>query len=109
MRRTSSEGAGPAEETMPRTDKEFMTKAEYNRWLVKQQNAKMAEETREEAKTGEEVIKERMRKHTQQGLSRCAGAPPLHGCARVPRTFLTAVPSPRRAALPAGNRPPWCR
>jgi len=54
-----------------RTDsKEFQTKAEYNRWLVRQENAKSAEETRTQAKAGEEIIKERQRRHTTQGLSR---------------------------------------
>ena len=28
-------------------NKDFMTKAEYNRWLVRQANARMAEETRQ--------------------------------------------------------------
>ena len=54
-----------------RTDsKEFQTKAEYNRWLVRQENAKSAEETRTQAKAGEDIIKERQRRHTTQGLSR---------------------------------------
>ena len=66
------EAAQPKEEEMqPRAEgKEFMTKAEYNRWLVRQQNAKMAEETRQMAKEGEDIIKERQRTHTAQGLSR---------------------------------------
>ena len=70
MRRSG--GEAPAEtETLQRSDnKEFMTKAEYNRWLVRQQNAKMAEETRQMAKEGEDIIKERQRTHTAQGLSR---------------------------------------
>jgi hypothetical protein len=62
----------PKEEEAPRmgTDKEFTTKAEYNRWLVRQDNAKSAEQTRQEAKAGEEIIKERQKRHTSQGLSR---------------------------------------
>lgn len=61
----------PKEEEAPRTsDKEFTTKAEYNRWIVRQENARSAEMTREEAKAGEDIIKERQRKHTAQGLSR---------------------------------------
>ena len=51
---TGDAAANTAEDTIQRSDnKEFMTKAEYNRWLVKQENAKMAEETREQAKSGE--------------------------------------------------------
>ena len=48
--------------------KEFMTKAEYNRWLLKQENARLADERREEAKAGEEIIKERQRQHTTRGV-----------------------------------------
>ena len=54
----------------PLMGEEVMTKAEYNRWLVRQENAKMAEETRQAAKQGEDIIKDRQRKHTTQGLSR---------------------------------------
>jgi len=61
----------PKEEEAVRSEqKEFTTKAEYNRWLVRQENAKSAEVTRDEAKAGEEIIKERQRRHTTQGLSR---------------------------------------
>ena len=64
-------GDAPKEEEVVRTnEKEFTTKAEYNRWLVRQANAASAEETREQAKAGEELIKERQRAHTSQGLSR---------------------------------------
>ena len=69
-----SRGGGteaPKEEEAVRSEqKEFTTKAEYNRWLVRQQNAKMADEARDAAKAGEEIIKERQRRHTTQGLSR---------------------------------------
>jgi len=55
----------------PRSEsKEFMTKAEYNRWLLRQENAKLADDLRESAKAGEEVIKERQRQHTTRGLAR---------------------------------------
>lgn len=50
--------------------KEFTTKAEYNRALVRQDNWATAEEMRSQSKAGEEFIKERQRKHTTQGLSR---------------------------------------
>ena len=61
----------PKEEEGVRTEqKEFTTKAEYNRWLVRQENAKSADATRDAAKAGEEIIKERQRRHTTQGLSR---------------------------------------
>lgn len=61
----------PKEEEGVRAEqKEFTTKAEYNRWLVRQENAKSADATREAAKAGEEIIKERQRRHTTQGLSR---------------------------------------
>ena len=46
------------------------TKAEYNRWLVNQEKWAMAEEIRSQGKSGEEVIKERQRRHASQGLSR---------------------------------------
>ena len=46
------------------------TKAEYNRWLISQEKWQTAEDIREQGKTGEEVIKERQRRHTTQGLSR---------------------------------------
>ena len=71
MLRARGNADAPKEEEAPRTsEKEFTTKAEYNRWLVRQENAKSAELTREEAKSGEEIIKERQRRHTTQGLSR---------------------------------------
>ena len=45
----------PKEEEGVRTEqKEFTTKAEYNRWLVRQENAKSADATRDAAKAGEE-------------------------------------------------------
>lgn len=46
------------------------TKAEYNRWLVSQEKWQAAEEIRTQGKEGEEIIKERQRRHTTQGLSR---------------------------------------
>ena len=66
------EAAAAKEEDVrsPGETKEFTTKAEYNRWLVRQQNAAIAEETRQAAKAGEEFIKDRKQKHTSQGLSR---------------------------------------
>ena len=58
-------------DTAPRsTEKEFTTKAEYNRALVRQEKWATAEEMRKEGKAGDEVIKDRQRKHTTQGLSR---------------------------------------
>ena len=69
MRRAGQET--PAEAEAPRTEtKEFMTKAEYNRWLIKQENAKLADERRQAAKAEEEFVKERQRSHTARGLSR---------------------------------------
>ena len=47
-----------------------MTKAEYNRWLLRQENMRMADEQRETAKAGEELVKERQRSHTARGLAR---------------------------------------
>ena len=52
------------------TAKDFTTKAEYNRALVRQENWASAEEMRTASKSGVEFIKERQRKHTAQGLSR---------------------------------------
>jgi hypothetical protein len=46
------------------------TKAEYNRQLLKQENAKMAEQARQAAEAGKEMIRERQRKHATEGLSR---------------------------------------
>jgi hypothetical protein len=46
------------------------TKAEYNRWLVSQEKWQTAENIRQQNKSGEEIIKERQRRHTTQGLSR---------------------------------------
>ncbi len=54
----------------PDQAKEFTTKAEYNRALVRQENWAVAEEMRSASKAGEEFIKERQRKHSTQGLSR---------------------------------------
>lgn len=51
-------------------EKEFTTKAEYNRALLRQEKWNMAEGVRADGKAGEEIIKERQRKHTTQGLSR---------------------------------------
>jgi len=71
MRRSGD--AAPKEEDLQRSGgdgKEFMTKSEYNRWLLRQENSKMADDARQSAKAGEEIIKERLRKHTAQGLSR---------------------------------------
>lgn len=73
MRRNSQTGAEAlpdAAEAQRSDDKQFTTKAEYNRWLVRQENAKMAEETRKAAKVGDDIIKERTRTHTARGLSR---------------------------------------
>ena len=50
--------------------KEFTTKAEYNRAMLRQEKWAQAEQTRAEQKKGEDIIKERTRKHTTQGLSR---------------------------------------
>ena len=54
----------------PESGKEFTTKAEYNRALVRQENWASAEATRLASREGVEFIKERQRKHTTQGLSR---------------------------------------
>ena len=69
--RTHGAADAPEKEEAPRTsDKEFTKKAEYNRYLIRQANAKSADETRQEMKGGQDIIKERQRKHTAQGLSR---------------------------------------
>ena len=61
----------PKEEETRRTgEKEITTKAAYSQALVRQENARIAELTRLEAKNGEEIIKTRQRAHTSQGLSR---------------------------------------
>ena len=69
MRRGGQE-APPETEGVRSETKDYMTKADYNRWLLRQENAKIAEATREQAKAGDELIKERQRRHTAQGLSR---------------------------------------
>jgi len=51
-------------------DKEFTTKAEYNRALLRQEKWQTAEGVRADGKVGEDIIKERKHKHTAQGLSR---------------------------------------
>jgi len=50
--------------------KEFTTKAEHNRWLLTQEKHAVAEQTRQDAKSGSELVKERQRQHATQGLSR---------------------------------------
>jgi len=67
MTETPKEGNEP---TRNEGGKEFTTKAEYNRALVRQENWSTAEQMRSESKQGEDFIKERQRVHTQQGLSR---------------------------------------
>ena len=69
MRRTQEQPAEP-EAQHAHDSKELTTKAQYNRWLKRQENAKLADETRQAAKAGEEIIKERVRDHTTRGLSR---------------------------------------
>jgi hypothetical protein len=49
---------------------EYSTKAEYNRALLRNANWQAAEEMRAKMKDNDEMIKERTRKHTAQGLSR---------------------------------------
>ena len=52
MNRRGGEGSQSAKEEEPRSDgKEIFSKAQYNRWLVRQQNAKMAEATKRRADT----------------------------------------------------------
>ena len=50
--------------------KTFTTKAEYHRWLIQQEKWATAESIRQSGKEGEEMIKERQRKHTTAGLTR---------------------------------------
>lgn len=50
--------------------KQFTTKAEYHRWLIQQEKWATAESIRQNGKQGEEMIKERQRKHTSAGLTR---------------------------------------
>jgi len=67
----SSDTAAKKEDGSPGSpQKEFTTKAEYNRWLVSQEKWQTAEEMRSQGKAGEEIIKERQRRHTSQGLAR---------------------------------------
>jgi len=54
----------------PAENADITKKVEYNRWLVRQDNTKSANEVREAQKEGTDVIKERQRLHATQGLSR---------------------------------------
>ncbi len=54
----------------PADNADITKKVEYNRWLVRQENVRMASEVREQQKEGQEFVKERQRLHATQGLSR---------------------------------------
>jgi len=50
--------------------KEFTSKAEYNRWLITQDNFAAAEAKRSQTKEGVDFVKERQRQHQTKGLAR---------------------------------------
>jgi len=73
MRRTpglAPDSAKKEESSPGQSEQRFTTKAEYNRWLISQEKYSMAEDVRTQGRSGEDFIKERMKQHTQQGLSR---------------------------------------
>mmetsp|Transcript_51106 Transcript_51106/g.101694 ORF Transcript_51106/g.101694 Transcript_51106/m.101694 type:complete len:333 (-) Transcript_51106:463-1461(-) len=71
MRQGARTSETPKEGEVARSpEKEFTTKAEYNRALLRQEKWHTAEGVRADGKVGEEIIKDRQRRHTAQGLSR---------------------------------------